>query len=180
MKVFDLFPKEMALYGVRQNSDEGSITTVNHTMGLENLILLPATAAAGIVTAIAVPNLLTAMQKGKQKATMGDMKSISLAIEAYITDKGKAPAGQSLAEIKDQLVPFYIKTLPLKDAWGNDFYYYHGTGKDNAKYAIGSGGKDGVFNGWEQTGQYWVTRVEDFNNDIIIANGQFTYAPQLK
>jgi type II secretory pathway pseudopilin PulG len=180
MKIFNMFPKEMALYAVLQNSAEGSVTTLNHTMGLESLILLPATVVTGIVAAIAVPNFLTAAQKGKQKATMGDMRSIAAAVESYMVDNGKVPEGQTLAELKNSLEPFYIKVLPLKDAWGNDFYYYHGTGSDKEKYAVGSGGKDGIFNGWEQTGFYWVTRVEEFNNDIILANGQFTYGPHVK
>ena len=180
MEMFDLFAPKMALFGVLQNTEEGTIFTLNHTMGFESLILLPATAAVGIVAAIAIPNFLTALQKGKQKATMGDMKSIGMAIEAYITDYYKAPEAKTIAELNPILSPFYIKVLPLKDAWGNDFRYYHGTDDKQDEYAIGSGGKDGVFNGWEQTGFYWVTTVKGFDNDIIFANGQFVYGPKVK
>jgi type II secretory pathway pseudopilin PulG len=179
-EMLDLFAPKMALFGVLQNTEEGTVYTLNHTMGFEGLILLPATAAVGIVAAIAIPNLLTALSKGKQKATMGDMKSAAMAIESYIVDNYKAPEAKTFAELSPILSPFYIKVLPLKDAWGNDFHYYHGTGDKQDEYAIGSGGKDGVFNGWDQTGFYWVTTVKGFDNDIIFANGQFVYGPKVK
>ena len=180
MKILEMMPREIGLYGVHQNGPEGTVFIFNHTMGLENVVLLPVTVVGGIVAAIAIPNMLTAVQKGKQKATMGDMLTIGNAIESYMTDNYKAPEGGSLAEIQSQLEPFYIKTLPLKDAWGNDFQYAHGTGAKKDMYTIGSGGKDGVFNGWEQNGFYLVLEVNDFNNDIIFANGVFTYGPKVK
>ena len=179
-ELFDLFPKKLAFYGVQQNTAEGQIVTFNHTLKMEHFVLLPATAMLGVVAAIAVPNFLTAMQKGKQKATMGDMKSIAMAIESYITDKGYAPKGKTLEELKAELEPFYIKTLPLKDGWGNDLVYYHGGGAKQDEYAVGSGGKDGVFDGWEQKGFYPVAAIQDFNRDIIFANGTFTLGPEVK
>jgi general secretion pathway protein G len=179
-ELFDLFPKKLAFYGVQQNTAEGQIVTFNHTLKMEHLVLLPATAVLGVVAAIAVPNFLTAMQKGKQKATMGDMKSIAMAVESYITDKGYAPKGKTLEELKAELEPFYIKTLPLKDGWGNDLVYYHGGGAKQDEYAVGSGGKDGIFDGWEQTGFYPVAAIQDFNRDIIFANGTFTLGPEVK
>ena len=175
-----LFRKEWSLYSVLQNTDEGMVISFNHSMALESFVLLPATAAAGIVAAIAVPNLLTALQNGKQKATMGDLKSISMAIASYITDHYEAPQGKTLAEIQDKLQPFYIKVLPLKDAWGNDFLYTHGTGGKKDEYAVASPGRDGVFDGWEQTGSYIVTQMGQFDYDIIISNGTFTYGPMVK
>lgn len=180
MEMFDLFAPKVAVFGVLQNTEEGTIFTLNHTMGFESMILLPATAAAGIVAAIAIPNLLVALQKGKQKATMGDMKSAAMAIESYITDHYKAPEAKSFAELNSILSPFYIKVLPLKDGWGNDFHYSHGSGDKQDEYAIGSGGRDGVFNGWDQTGFYVVTTMKGFENDIIFANGQFVYGPKVK
>jgi len=174
--VMNILPKKLAIYGVRQNSDEGQVVTFNHTLKLENIALLPATALAGIVSAIAIPNMLTAVEKGKQKETMGDMRSISIALESYITDNNKLPPGKTLMEIQTALVPFHIKTLPLKDAWGNDFYYLPGRGTD---YFIGSAGKDGVFNGWDQTGTYYTSTVSDYGNDIIFSNGTFTYSPEI-
>jgi hypothetical protein len=181
-EIFNLFrgDEEWTFYSVMQNNDDGLLINIKHSMAMETMMLIPTAVVGGIVAAIAVPNLLTATQKGKQKATMGDMKSISAAIDSYITDKGEAPPGATMSELQAKLQPFYIKTLPLKDAWGNDFLYRHGTGDKKTEYAVGSGGKDGVFNGWEQKGVYKVTAIDHFGNDIIIADGKFTYGPEIK
>lgn len=162
--------KSIEMY--RSSSIEASEDEVRITIATDKVLKF----LSNVVT----ENLAVALQKGKQKATMGDMKSIGLAIESYITDNYFAPEGNSLAEIKDKLEPFYIKTLPLKDGWGNDFLYKHGTGDQKDTYAVASPGKDGVFNGWEQTGYYIVTTMEGFGNDFIFANGMFTYSPKVK
>lgn len=175
-----LFPKKIAMYLVTQHNAEGSITFVNHTMGVETLLLMPAMVTTGMVAAIAIPNIMAATSKGKQKATMGDLKSIATAIESYIVDNNKAPVGNSVAELKLLLEPFYIRQLPLKDAWGNDFLYTYGTGKNKVSYAVASPGKDGIFNGWEQRGEYLMAGDLDFNNDIIIADMTFVFGPMVK
>ncbi|MCU0287481.1 MAG: type II secretion system protein GspG [Acidobacteria bacterium] len=177
MMALNLFAKDWATFGVLQNTEEGMIYTFNHTLKLEAIFLLPVTAPVGIITAIAVPNFLSSIQKGKQKATMADMEAISKAIEAYTVDHKAAPVGKTLAEIKKKLQPKYIKELPLKDAWGNDYLYFHGTADKKAEYAVASAGKDGVFNGWEQTECYTVSDMKDFNNDLITANGKFVFCP---
>lgn len=179
-ELMSLFQKESAMYGVLQNTSEGHVYTFNHNMRFEYVILLPAVAVPGIVAAIAIPNLLTALQKGKQKATMGDMKSISLAIESYITDNYYAPQGRTMEDLTKKLQPFYIRRLPLKDGWGNNFKYFHGTGTQKKVYFIGSGGRDGIFKGWDQNGYYIVRNIKDFNKDIIVANGVFKYGPKIK
>lgn len=181
-EIYNLFsslaPKEVAMYGVMQHTGEGSVYTFNHTMGVHYVMMMPAMMVTGVVAAIAIPNLLTALQKGKQKATMGDMKSIMMAIEGYIADMDEIPPGETLAEMQEKLSPFYIKTLPLKDAWGFDFHFKRGAKKD--AYFIGSGGKDGMFNGWNQTGYYIVSTMKGFDNDIILTNGNFVYGPKVK
>lgn len=176
-KFIKMFQKEWAIYAVLQNTEEGTILTVSHNHSFEIVMVVPVMFVAGIVAAIAIPNVLTAMQKGKQKATIGDLKTIGTAVETYITDKGKPPAGTSLAEIRSQLEPFYIKELPMKDAWGYDFHYIGGPGDH---YGIASGGKDGVFKGWQQKGFYPVYHIQQFGNDIIFADGQFTFGPRVR
>jgi type II secretory pathway pseudopilin PulG len=175
-----VLPKELAVYGTVQNTGEGMTWTLNHTMNFSHLVLLPATAALGAAAAIAIPNIITATQKGKQKATMGDMKSVGLAVESYIVDHNQAPEAASMEELRAKLEPFYIKTIPLKDGWGNEFLYQFGSGDKKDTYGIASGGQDGVFNGWDQAGVYIVTHHEGFNNDIIFASGQFVYGPKVK
>ena len=125
-------------------------------------------------------DFLINLEKGKQMATMEDLKSIGWAIESYMTDYYHAPEGKSLADIKDKLEPFYIKELPLRDAWGNNFIYSHGTGENQDVYSIASPGRNAIFNGWEQSGYYIITHIDDFGNDIIFSNGTFTYGPRVE
>lgn len=176
----NIMPKDLAFYSVKQNTAEGFIYTSNNNFPLGSSAILPALAVGGIVAAIAIPNTLTALQKGKQKATMGDMKTISAAIEAYITDKGHTPKGESLVDIRSQLEPKYIKRLPLKDAWGHKFHYAGGKDGSEKSYCIGSGGKDGIFKGWEQNGFYVAKDIKHFAKDIILCSGQFTLGPKVK
>src|SRR5436190_337891 len=58
----------------------------------------------GIVAAIAIPNLLTAMQRSKQARTIADIRTLATAAEAYGTDHHEYP--KSL----DLLKPTYIMT----------------------------------------------------------------------
>ncbi len=121
-------------------------------------------------------NLKRALFVGKLKATMGDMKSIGTCIESYITDNYLAPQVENLEQLKDHVVPFHIKVLPLKDAWGNNFFYKRGdVGTDKQDYYwIGSGGSDGKFDGFDQSGNYDYSK----GKDIIFHNGTFTYGPK--
>ena len=48
-------------------------------------------AIIGIIVAIAIPNLLNAIQRAKQRRTMGDMRSTATAVEAYAVDLNRYP-----------------------------------------------------------------------------------------
>ncbi|MCU0289737.1 MAG: prepilin-type N-terminal cleavage/methylation domain-containing protein, partial [Acidobacteria bacterium] len=131
--------------------------------------LLIVIAIIGIVAAIAVPNLLTALQKGKQKATMGDMKTIGGAIEDYMTDNYMAPGAGGVALIsglEEFLEPFYIKMLPVKDGWGTNLQYQSGPeGIEQDLYSVISWGRGGVSTPFSTAdSNYVVNTMEGFEN----------------
>ncbi len=145
--------------------------------GFTLIELLIVIAIIGIIAAIAIPNLLTALQKAKQKATMGDMKSIGTAVESYMTDNYLAPGDITDANI----TVFYMKKIPISDGWGNGWNYTRG-GTAFDEYSIGSGGRDGSFGGFGQfqTVPYIVNTLSGFDNDIIFSNGTYTFGPRVK
>ncbi|MCS7312485.1 MAG: prepilin-type N-terminal cleavage/methylation domain-containing protein [Acidobacteria bacterium] len=63
--------------------------------GFSLIELLIVVAIIGIIAAIAIPNLMSALQKGRQKRTMGDMKSLGTAIESINAECGAYPAGDN-------------------------------------------------------------------------------------
>jgi hypothetical protein len=119
--------------------------------------------------------------EGKLRATMGDMKTIGLAMKAFIEDWAYAPKTESIRELETCSVthqgkvyrfsPFYIKVVPTKDAWDH-YFFYKADGKD---YWIGSGGSDGQFDGFDQQGT-WDSK-NDQGQDIVFSNGTFVYGP---
>ena len=54
--------------------------------GFTLIELLIVVAIIGIIAAIAIPNLLNAIDRGKQKRTMADLRSVGTAIESYSID----------------------------------------------------------------------------------------------
>jgi hypothetical protein len=118
--------------------------------------------------------------KSKQQATMKDMKSLSHAIESYLTDHYKVPQAADMDELEKILVPVFTKVIVKKDAWGNDFHYFHGEegGEEQQDYAIGSGGSDGVFEGFNFDRSRKYIYITAKGNDIVFSNGAFTSKPK--
>jgi len=129
-----------------------------------------------------------ASSKGKQHTTMNDITRISLALVDYIYDNKTAPKQSGTynenSELYKVLVPFYIRNLPLKDSWGNNFRIYCGedcngiydgiTGCSSEDFVIVSYGRDGKKENWEfdhknlAGGLYVVEALGDFDNDLIM------------
>ncbi len=141
--------------------------------GFTLIELLIVVAIIGIIAAIAIPNLLNAIDRGKQKRTMADMRSLGTSIESYAVDNNFYPKGMAsiaAAALSTHVSPIYIKTVPTTDGWNNAWDCDStGTG---SQYTITSPAKDGT-QGTQTGGQ-----TQDFNCDILFANGQFFQWPQ--
>lgn len=139
--------------------------------GFTLIELLIVVAIIGIIAAIAIPNLLNAIDRGKQKRTMADMRSIGTAAEAYAVDNNIYPTATNITALEAVLEPVYIKEMPTKDGWRWDLVYTPGTTAGTG-YTVESYGKNGT-NDADITGP-----TSLFTSDILFVNGQFTSWPE--
>ena len=113
--------------------------------GFTLIELLIVVAIIGIIAAIAIPNLLNALDRSRQKATMLDLRgAVAIAIEEYKVDNGgRAPSSANFAALIATLeAENYLQDPPATDAWSNA-YIFAVTG-NQFSYTISSTGRDGV------------------------------------
>src|SRR5262245_10276635 len=107
--------------------------------GFTLIELLIVVAIIGIIAAIAIPNLLNAIDRGKQKRTMADMRSIGTAVESYAVDNNVYPVTTSISALKGIVeTGAYMKNMPQQDGWSHNFVIDSTT----AEYTLYSTGKD--------------------------------------
>jgi general secretion pathway protein G len=141
--------------------------------GFTLIELLIVVAIIGIIAAIAIPNLLNAIQRGKQKRTMGDMRTVATAAESYSIDNNqyRVSAAAAASTISASMEPTYVKKLPQKDGWNTDYRYIAST----SEYTVTSYGKDKAAAGGGTVSPTGGTT--DFRNDIIFSTGSFVQFP---
>jgi type II secretory pathway pseudopilin PulG len=143
-------------------------------------------AIIGILAEIAIPNLLTAIQRAKQKRTMVDIRNLATSWEARNVEAGRynaAGAGLTaidkpvlLIDLEKVLSPTYIRTMPRVDGWGYPLTCYTsedwGSTTNSQTYAIISPGKDGSVASTLVLGA-----TTSFDCDLVYSNGAFLAYP---
>ncbi|HEX6850712.1 MAG TPA: type II secretion system protein GspG [Candidatus Polarisedimenticolaceae bacterium] len=132
----------------------------------------------GILAAIAIPNFLNAVDRGKQKRTMADLRSIGTAIESFAVDHDAYPVLDGgfvpVGALKAQLEPTYITAIPEQDGWGHPVLVR----SDGRSYVLVSAGKDGTPDVPDFAyGETDLAPTTTFLSDIVFSNGTFVRYP---
>jgi len=142
--------------------------------GFTLIELLIVVAIIGIIAAIAIPNLLNAINRGRQRRSMADIRSIGTALEAYSVDFNYYPkvslTDVAVTGLQTYLEPTYIKKLPKTDGWNRDIMVINDA--NGTSYTLYSRGKNGQKDTWSQGPK------TSFDDDIVFANGQFYQWPE--
>jgi prepilin-type N-terminal cleavage/methylation domain-containing protein len=132
--------------------------------GFSLIELLIVIAIIGIIAAIAIPQLMNAMDRGRQRRSMADMRNIATANGTMRVDTGAYAA--ALADLSAQ---GYMQVTPATDGWGTGYLYV--TGADT--YTITSLGSDA--GAGPAAPAPWIN--DPYDPDILLTDGAFTQAP---
>ena len=163
--------------------------------GFTLIELLVVVAIIGIVAVILIPNLLDALQKAKQKKTVGTIRDVGMAWFSWMTDEvSSAAAGSNqfdysglvtvnVNDLAKLLIPpvgaRYASSVPKKDSWGNPFDYAAAAdyGSASQGIAVRSWGRDAqegpTMNPYPM-GPFVVTHYAE---DIVWSDGFFVRYP---
>ena len=144
--------------------------------GFTLIELLIVVAIIGIIAAIAIPNLLNAINRGRQKRSMADMRTIGTSIEAYAVDMAfyptQATEGPIATAYRGYLQPTYVKSVPQGDGWRTPFR----VASESRFYTLGSCARDKISEG--ALTSFSSRTTTDMDCDIVYSNGSFVSYPE--
>jgi type II secretion system protein G len=149
-----------------------NIQRLSSSRGFSLVELLIVCAVIGLIAAIAIPNLVNAIQRGRQARTMGDLRGLSTAVGMYQQDYAKFPIVDSLSPINtiDNILVAYMGGYNKTDGWQRDFLYRSTNGDD---YTLVSYGLNGIAD------QPWTMGpINYFDDDLVIQGGAFVQWPE--
>jgi general secretion pathway protein G len=132
--------------------------------GFSLIELLIVVAIIGIIAAIAVPQLMNAMDRGRQRRSMADMRNIATAGGTMRVDTGSYPL-----VLADLSANGYMQVTPANDGWGTPYVYVGAADT----YTITSLGSDNAAG--PAAPIPWIN--DPYDPDIVMTDGQFTFAP---
>ena len=142
--------------------------------GFTLIELLIVIAIIGIIAAIAIPNLLNALDRSRQKRSMSDLRTWGSALGTYLVDFNFYPFDPVGPNAPVTTTAFlytmfsekkYLESAPYLDGWNNNFIYTAGgtTMQTAQGYTIGSFGKG-------NQGDAPIPRFKCFQCDIRLRN----------
>ena len=145
----------------------------------------------GVIAALLIPNFLDALQKARQKRTIGDLRNTGIAVMSYYVDAEELPPVRRIGDLDTYLVPDYLPSVPRLDAWKNEIRFSCWSTEESLggrlpeaatgdcdSFALISAGADGKF---EHDGG-WLYEEEqfdamDYDRDIVLRNGFMAQYP---
>jgi general secretion pathway protein G len=138
--------------------------------GFTLIEVLVVVAIIGLVAGISIPNLLSALDRARQKRSMADIRAVSEAIEMYQTDHMFYPRYADVtAENLEHSLAIYVKRYNSFDGWNHAFLY----SSDGERYTLRSLGSDGQNDSSPVLGP-----TTTFKADIIFSQGVFVQWPE--
>jgi general secretion pathway protein G len=141
--------------------------------GFTLIELLIVVAIVGIISAIAIPRLLYALQVARQKRTMADLHTLGTGVEIYNQDVGFYPRlGATDALVLEPVItPHNIGRIPTEDGWNRVFYYV--TNAAGTHYSVMSYASNGI-----PDLPHFPGETHRFQDDIIFSSGVFIQYPE--
>jgi hypothetical protein len=132
--------------------------------------------SGGFIAALALPNLLAAVDRGRTRRTVSDLRAIAEACEGFSSDSRSYPGPTDgwvpVERIATYLEPVYIGRLPRTDGWENPILYW----SDGGSYRVLSMGRDGRID------RDWTRQVDPVASaghdaDIVFGDGRLLAWP---
>ena len=109
--------------------------------GFTLLELLIVVALIAILACLAIPSMISAMDKGKRNATIANIRQLGHAVEAYAIENNRYPQAGSIEELARVLESGFLKKPPRVDGWGNPLVYEcEASGQAFSIVAVGKNG----------------------------------------